>query len=146
MATLMDALAWLRDALAGIADVQTCRIGFEPDVLPDAYPIARVVPLTVSRMPQSQAVQVMRQVEVIVYLGVASHDFEQPASETDNTGTEGLWRRLFDLESAVLAAIPKTGAYSARWIETVTDETMPEAERNPAFRMIGMRMVVMGLV
>lgn len=141
----MDLMTYLRDALALVEGVASCKVGIEPNMTPADYPMVRIVPLRVVFAGPRQAVQQVRALEVMVHFGVAQHEFEGGPDATDG-GTEALWRALFDMEARLIAALPTTGPYLAQWQDTMTDEVMPPEERNPAFKLMAMTVQVTGLV
>lgn len=122
MATaLMTALETLRDRLALVDGVKTCRIGMESTITPDDYPIVRIVP---SRIEQGQSLD-GRKCEALIYFGVPLHEFDQ--------GLESLYSELLDLEAALIqAAVYQSGVYCT-WIETIMDE-----DRTEAFKMLAL--------
>lgn len=138
MATPMDMLTYLRDALAQVAGVTTCRIGIEADMTPADYPIIRLVPsrLAVPASARNLPMLSVRQVELLIYFGQPIEAFEAGASET---GLENLYREIFALERAIIDALPKTGAYYAQYVETITDE-----DRSEAYKLMVIRCVVQG--
>ena len=140
MATPMDLLRYLRTALAAVAGVQTCRIGLEAGIVPDDYPIVRIVPaeLTVPDFARNLPAMSVRAVECLIYFGKPLQEFEGN-DDGSEAGMEGLYDELFTMERALIDALPKTGPYSARYVETITDE-----DRGEAFKMMALRVVVMG--
>jgi hypothetical protein len=140
MATPMDLLRYLRTALAAVPGVQTCRIGLEATITPDDYPIVRIVPseLAVPDFARNMPAMSVREVVCLIYFGRPLHEFDgnQDGSEA---GIEGLYDELFTMERALIDALPKVGPYSARYIETITDE-----DRGEAFKMMALRVSVTG--
>lgn len=134
----MEALTYLRDALATVEAVKTCKVGLEANMTPDDYPIVRIVP---SRLGRAQAVrvsQLVREIDCLVYFGVPVSEFEDGAEESQ---LENLYAEIFELERDLIAALPTTGAFSARYVETITDE-----DRIAAYKLMAMRVMVSGLV
>ena len=124
----MGVLEALRDTLAAVAGVQTCRIGLEANLAPDDYPIVRIVP---SSSTPSENLSGLRMHECLIYFGL-------PITEGDG-GLEALYGQIFALEAALLSALPTSGSWLARWVETVTDE-----DRVAAYKLLALRVEVVG--
>lgn len=108
MYQLLDAL---RDALAQIETVKTCRIGLEPNITPDDYPIVRIVPARV--IPGATPIE--RRLELWVYYGVPIHE--------SASGIESVYEGLLDLDAEVRRVMRTAGSgFGVRFIETITDE------------------------
>ena len=129
MATPMDLLRYLRTALAAVAGVQTCRIGLEAGIVPDDYPIVRIVPaeLTVPDFARNLPAMSVRAVECLIYFGKPIHEFD--------AGLESLYTEIFAMEVALINALPRSGDYVVRWLETITDEDRVEAYKLMALRV-----------
>lgn len=111
-------LELLRDALAEIAGVVTCRIGLEANISPADYPMIRVVPVrTVPGRPYQN-----RTAELLLYFG---------AQIANSEGLEAVYAALFDLEADMLLALQRHGA---RYVETVHDEDRLDAYKLMAIR------------
>lgn len=131
----LPALEQLRDTLGAVTwgarnKVKTARIGLEAGLSPADYPIVRVVP---SRVLPSDLSEIpgLRQREVLVYFGL-------PIAEADD-GLEALWAELFEMELALINALPTFGDWVARWEETITDE-----DRVPGYKLMALRVLVDG--
>ena len=118
--TFWEALTTLRDKLAAVPGVKTCRIGLEPNITPDDYPIARLVP---SRIEQRDG---RVRYDVLIYFGLPIHSAE--------TGIEAEYQQLFDMERAIVAAVKQPG-FVCQWIETITDEDRLEHYKLMAVRV-----------
>lgn len=127
-ASPMIVLAALRDILAAVPGVQTCRIGLEANLAPDDYPIVRIVP---SSSAPSDNLSGLRVHECLIYFGL-------PITEGDG-GLEALYTQIFALEAALLDALPRSGDWYARWLETITDE-----DRVAAYKLMALRVEVVG--
>lgn len=105
----METLETLRDALAGIAGVASCKIGLEQNISPADYPLIRIVPsrLTPGR-PYSR-----RTIETLIYFGMDT-------SEAEATGLQGVYSDLFGMESSIREVL--TQDEGGRYLETITDE------------------------
>ena len=144
MAIPMAMLTYLRTALAGIPatfasppNLGSCRIGLEANMTPADYPMIRIVPIRLGRATAVRVSELVREVECLVYFGVPIQEFEAGAVEA---GIENLYERIFAMEADIIAALPTTGAYLVRYVETITDE-----DRVDAYKLMAMRVVVMGL-
>jgi hypothetical protein len=99
-------LETLRDAMADIDCVNSCKIGIEAGISPADYPMIRLVPI---RMTPGRPYE-HRTAEVAVYFG------------DDTTNAEGLelvYQNLLNMEADIINTIK---ANNGRYIETVTDE------------------------
>lgn len=110
MAT-MTTLEALRDELATVTGVASCKIGLEANISPAHYPLIRLVPsrLTPGR-PYSG-----RTIETLIYFG---------AKTANSEGLETVYEDLFTLEKGIR---DKLRAEGVRYIETQTDEDRLDA-------------------
>ena len=99
-------LETLRDAMADIDCVKSCKIGIEAGISPADYPLIRIVPIRiVPGRPYDK-----RTAEVGVYFG----------DDTSNAeGLETVYQNLLTMESEIIKTIK---ANNGRYIETITDE------------------------
>lgn len=125
--TANDILQALRDALAAVPGVATCKIGMEVNLTPADWPTVRLVPSTVRDSP----VLGLRSVELLVYFGQAVHEF--------TAGLEALCAELFEMEAALLAAAFATPGICVEYQETVLDE-----DRLDAYKLMALRVTVQG--
>ena len=100
------ALETLRDSLADIAGVKTCKIGIETGISPVDYPLIRLVPVRLTPGKPYNS----RTAEVSIYFGV---------NITESEGLEYVYQQLLVLEAEIINAIKAGGG---KYIETVTDE------------------------
>lgn len=114
----MDTLEAARDALKLITGVASCKIGLEPNISPADYPLIRVVP---SRLTPGKPYG-NRTIETLIYFG---------AQTAKSEGLETVYGDLFDLESAIIAAVQGLGG---RYRETITDE-----DRLDAYKLMTIR-------
>ena len=117
------ALTALRDALAALPWVTTCRIGMEANMTPADYPMVRIVP-SVARygsLVQSRAC------EVLVYFGRDVHEFD--------AGMEALYEQLLSDEAEILAAAGAAVRFD--YVETIFDE-----DRVDAYKLLAIRATV----
>jgi len=122
---MMDTLTALRDAMALVPGVASCKIGMEANITPADYPMVRIVPSTIAQGTIST-----RKCEMLIYFGQPIHEF--------TAGLESLYSTLFDMEAALLDAI-RALRMNAVWVETILDE-----DRVAAYKLMAMRMVVQG--
>lgn len=123
----MDTLRALRDAMATVPGVATCRVGMEANLTPDDYPMVRLVP-SVIRFAE---VIGRRRCELLVYFGQPLHEFD--------AGLEELYAELLDMESALLTAAQAAPGLYVEYLETVLDE-----DRIDAYKLMALRLVVEG--
>lgn len=113
-------LTELRDALAAVAGVATCKIGLEANMTPSDYPMVRLVP---SRLANGD-VRGRRAIELLIYFGQPIHEF--------TGGMEAEWQSLLTMEAALLAVLQQTG--TAIYQETILDE-----DRVDAYKLLAIR-------
>ena len=123
----IDILTALRDQLATVAGVQTCKIGMEANITPADYPIVRIVPSTVTYSP----VIGRRRIDVVVYFGQPIHEF--------TGGLEALYTSMMALETLLLNAATATPNVYVEYTETVLDE-----DRVEAYKLMALRLTVEG--
>lgn len=122
-------LAAVRDALAAVDGVKTCRIGMEAGITPADYPLVRLVPITLEDGVSRAAVN---QVEAWVYFGVASHEFED--------GLEALYAKLSAVWVQLMDAMRQASAvHSVEHLQTVFDE-----DRVEAFKLLAIKVRITG--
>lgn len=120
-------LVQLRNALAAIDGIQTCKIGLEANMRPEDYPIIRLVP---SRIYPGKVFG-KRQIELLIYFGKPIHEFEQ--------SLEDLTEELFELEAQILEVLHGTSGMFAEHKDTIADE-----DRIDAYKLMAIRAVVNG--
>ena len=103
---MIPELETLRDNLALLKNVATCKIGIEPNIAPDDYPLIRIVPQRFT--PDSPYHR--RLCETGIYFG---------AAVTQAEGTELVYSTLFDMEAAIIKELKAQGH---KYFETITDE------------------------
>lgn len=95
----------LRDDLATIPNIASCKIGLEEGLCPEAYPMIRIV---VTRMDFGDTFDTKRS-EISLFFGVNVHAFEDDPDEDGLTRKEKADSELFRLEKLIgdkLAAHP----------------------------------------
>ena len=121
-------LVSLRDRLAAVDGIVTCKIGLEANMTPADYPMVRIVPSAV----RYGTMMGSRQIDCLIYFGQPIHEF------TD--GLEGLYESLMGLEILLLAAAQAApGVQRFEYTETVLDE-----DRVDGFKLMAMRVTVEG--
>ena len=126
-ANVMPLLTAVRDALAGVPGVKTCKIGLEADMTPADYPIVRIVPGII----KPAGVITRRRAEMLVYFGQPIHEFDD--------GLETLYADLLNMELAIVNAIEDASTFVGFYRETITDE-----DRLDAYKLMAVRAEVEG--
>jgi hypothetical protein len=121
---MMTLLETLRDALATIPGVASCKIGLEANISPADYPLIRVVP---TRIVDGRALN-YRRAECLIYFGM-----DQAESEN---GLEAVYSALFSTESLIREIVENNGGLC---IETLTDE-----DRLDTYKLMAVRCEVDG--
>lgn len=124
---MMTQLEALRDSLATVSGVATCKIGMEANMTPADYPIVRIVPSVATYSP----VLGHRRIDLLVYFGHALHEF--------SGGLEALYAAQFELEAALIAAATSTAGLYVEYVETILDE-----DRLDAYKLTALRLIVEG--
>ena len=122
---VMQLLEKIRDRLALVSGVNTCKIGIEANMPPDDYPIVRLVPGVVRNGSIS-----MRQCDLTIYFGQPIHEFED--------GLESLYASMFELEARLLDALRSMG------LHLVYEETLLDEDRVDLYKMMAIRVAVQG--
>lgn len=111
----------LRDTLAALPGIASCRIGLEPGIVPADYPLIRIVPSTYRRGEGAR-----QELELLVYYGELANDFEAG-------GIQAQYEWLFATEAAIKDAAIASGVVAA-WVDTVLDE-----DRLPGYKLFASR-------
>jgi hypothetical protein len=122
-------LASIRDALAAVQGVKTCKIGMEANITPADYPLVRIVPSSMSDpVPRIGA----REIEALIYFGLPLHEF------TD--GLEAVYEALLPFEQKLLDA-----ARAATGVATVVhDRTILDEDRIEAYKLFALKVRIVG--
>mgnify|MGYP000494068992 FL=1 len=120
---MMAALEGLRDELAAIDGVASCKVGLEANIGPGDYPMIRLVPARITPGRPYHA----RECETLIYFG---------APIANSEGMEAVYTSLFALEAEILAVLRAQGA---RYRETITDE-----DRLDAYKLMAIRADIVG--
>ena len=124
-------LASIRDALAALDGVKSCKVGMERTIKPADYPLVRIVPRTITDgVPRGLA----REIECLIYFGMPLHEF------SDTGGLEAVYEKLLPFEERLLtAARAADGVASLVHVETLLDE-----DQVAAFKMMALRVRIVG--
>jgi len=96
----------LRDALADIPEVCTCKIGIEANLSTASFPMIRVVPSrAIPGRPYNN-----RTVELTIYFG---YDI------TESAGLEKVYEKLLEMEGEIIVTLQAQGL---RYLDTIADE------------------------
>jgi len=105
-------LELLRTRLAAVPGITTCKIGLEQGIVPEDYPIIRLVP---SEIRAADGNPNRRRATVLVYFGAALDE------STD--GLEAVYQGLLEMETAIIEAAEQPGrGWVCRYVQTITDE------------------------
>lgn len=122
---MMATLEALRDALAGISGVQSCKIGVEANISPADYPMIRIVPVRMTAgKPYGH-----RTAELQILFG---------ARLAASQGLENVYSALLALDAAIIEVLRATGA---KYLETITDE-----DRLDAYKLMTIRAELAGAI
>lgn len=119
--------ARLRDQLATVPGVATCRIGLEANMTPADYPMVRIVP---SKVREADVIG-QRAAECLVYFGQPVHEF--------TGGLEAQWASLLDIEARLITAAQQTPDVLVMYRETILDE-----DRVDAYKLLALRVELAG--
>ena len=121
---MMATLEAVRDALALIPGVASCKVGLEANIGPGDYPLVRLVPARIIAGRPYHA----RECETLIYFG---------APIANSEGMESVYTSLCELETEILAVLKAQGA---RYRETITDE-----DRLDAYKLMAIRADIVGV-
>lgn len=124
---MMAALEALRDALAIVPGIQSCKIGLEDNITPDDYPLIRIVP---SLAADGVAIG-RRSVDLLIYFGMPIQPFDDVPDAAGRTRLEKLYAALFELDELVRATLAQHGGL---YRETITDEDRLDTYKLMAIR------------
>lgn len=126
MQSVFPTLELVRDTLAALPGIATCRIGLEANMTPADYPMVRVVP---SIVKGAGTMIGERGTEALVYFGQPIHEF--------TSGAEEQWRELLTMEAALVEALGAAQGFAFTHHETVLDE-----DRNDAYKLLAIRCTI----
>jgi hypothetical protein len=124
--SLYPLLETIRDRLADIAGVTTCKIGLEQGIAHEDYPIIRVVPQDFTGSGGNNWDR--RKANILIYFGSAVDE------STD--GLEAVYSTLLAMETQIVAACSIKGeGWRAKYTGTITDEDRLEVYKIMAVRI-----------
>ena len=118
---MFTVLETLRDALAAIEGVTSCKIGIEKNLSPACYPMIRLVP---TRFLPGKPYN-MRTSEIDVYFGW---------NVAESEGLECVYSNLLALEAEMIKVIKAQGGV---YVQTVTDE-----DRLDTYKLMVIKMTI----
>lgn len=116
MSGIMPTLDGLRDALAQLPGVQTCRIGLEANLSPDDYPMIRIVP---SEIKPHGTIGTRYDCEALLYYGQPIQPFDDEPDDGGRVRLEKQYAALLAMDGAIRAQVENLGG---QCFETVMDE------------------------
>lgn len=124
-------LASVRDALAAVPGVKSCKVGMEKGITPADYPLVRIVPRTLrDGVPRG----VVREVECLIYFGMPVHEF------SDTGGLEAVYEKLLPFEQLLLNAARGADAVAS----VVLEETLLDEDQVAAYKLMALRVKIVG--
>lgn len=129
---MMTKLEELRDQLALIPGIETCKIGIEKGMTAADYPMVRIVPTAV----RHGDVIGYRQAEVLIYFGKPIEEFDEEPDEDGRVRLEKLYAALFSLEEAIIEILSVMGG---EYEETLLDE-----DRIDTYKLMAIKAFVEG--
>lgn len=129
---MMTKLEELRDQLALIPGIETCRIGIEKGMTAADYPMIRIVPTTVG----PGDVIGLRAAEVLIYFGKPIEEFDEEPDAEGRVRLEKLYAELFALEETIVEILAVMGG---EYEETLLDE-----DRIDTYKLMAIKAYVEG--
>ncbi|MBE2294768.1 MAG: hypothetical protein IAF00_07445 [Phycisphaerales bacterium] len=133
--TPFETLVYLREVLKLLPDVASCKIGLEANIVPESYPLIRLVPSLL--LPQEVGA-LRRRTRLLVYFGVNLLE--------SSDGLEAVYEGLLNQEQAIRDAMMRTAVKAAcsqgkrikvEYVDTITDE-----DRLPLYKLMASRFEV----
>ena len=130
-----ETLVHLREVLKLLPDVASCKIGLEANIVPESYPLIRLVPSLL--LPQEVGA-LRRRTRLLVYFGVNLLE--------SSDGLEAVYEGLLNQEQAIRDAMMLTAVKAAcsqgkrikvEYVDTITDE-----DRLPLYKLMASRFEV----
>lgn len=135
--TPFEILTLIKTALSAVPNVASCRVGLEAGILPEHYPLIRLVP---SRLLPQEVGQARRKMELLVYFGA-------PTLEASD-GLERVYEVLLTMEQAIKDILTITVVKAARYrgepVKTTYVDTVTDEDRLPHYKLFAMRWQVEG--
>lgn len=130
---VMTNLEGLRDQLALLSGVQTCRIGLEANISPDDYPIVRIVP---SDLRPHGAIGYRMDCEALIYFGRPIQPFDDTPDDAGRVRLEKLYAALLRMDLDIRAVVEAAGG---QCFETVLDE-----DRLDTYKLMALKVRLVG--
>jgi len=130
-AGIIFCLERLRDALAILPGVQSCKIGLEANLSPDDYPIIRIVPSTLRPHPERRW---LMECEALIYYGAPIQPFDDAPDSQGRTRLEKLYAALLELDASIRATV------SGRYFEPA--ETTLDEDRLETYKLMALKVKV----
>lgn len=127
MGDVMAILNQIAADLEAVSGVTTSKVGLEPTINPNDYPIVRVVP---TKLEYSAALG-RRKIEVTIYYGAKLQPFD---------GMAAVYEALCTMEQEIIDILQNgQGGYTANFLGTITDE-----DRLETYKLFASRFTVQG--
>lgn len=122
MSAIWDTLTDLRDRLAGLPGIKTCKIGLEIGIVPEDYPIVRLVPSAIRAEDARGGIDAIS--PLLIYYGWNLLEVE--------VGLERIYETLLDLRESIRAEllVPDESPLMWQYQDTVLDE-----DRLPRYKL-----------
>lgn len=130
MMTTFEILTAIRDQCASIPGIATCQLGIETPIVPESYPMIRLV-LSVTR-EREDGDPWRPLLELLIYYG----EYVRPLNEG---GLSDQHEWLLDMEDKIKSAVIPGQGWRGRWVETTWDE-----DRIPGLKLFASRFEVWG--
>ncbi|MDG4549964.1 MAG: hypothetical protein P9F19_11090 [Candidatus Contendobacter sp.] len=135
--TAAELLIHLRDTLADLDGVASCKIGLEANITPDQYPLIRLVP---ARLRPAVGLGYRQTLDLTIYFGDALLEAAD--------GLEAVYERLLGMEEAIRAAVltvaPATATTAGQRLRVRAVETLFDEDRLPHYKLMASRFEVEG--
>lgn len=126
LASMYPLLQSLRERMAAIEGIKTCKIGLEQGVAHDDYPIIRIVPQDFYSSGSNNWDR--RKANILIYFGAAVDESAD--------GLESVYETLLELETKIVEACAVKGdGWRAKYTGTITDEDRLEIYKIMAVRI-----------
>lgn len=131
--TVMQHLEALRDKLAQLPGVQSCRIGLEANISPDDYPMVRLVP---SDMRPNAQLPYRMDCECLIYFGQALQPFDDAPDTQGRTRLEKVYAALLHMDADIRQVA------RSRYLECM--ETVLDEDRLETYKLMALRVKING--
>ena len=131
--TIMQHLEGLRDKLAQLPGVQSCKIGLEANINPADYPMIRLVP---SDMRPHAELKYRMDCECLIYFGQALQPFDDAPDSKGRTRLEKVYAALLQMDADIRLIA------RSRFIECM--ETVLDEDRLETYKLMALRVKING--